>query len=210
VGVPTLFLAAGHGGSDKGNTAAGFIEAEETIKIVESIRKWYAFRRVPTGLGGCVFLNDSLDLVGQLGALGPWKLDAGDLAVDIHLDYKAGARGAMVIVDETTLAQRFGQVFLAEWCRATGIPTAGVGIFDSKLAAKQWRSWSDYGWCAPRWPGVIVELGRMNAGDDMAIVRNPVYQVMAGEIIWHAWQQAKDKLAWEQRLTRLQPQQDAA
>lgn len=188
MGAATLFLAAGHGGADRGNTAAGVVERDELVRIVAGMRLWYRLTGVPQGLGGVVFLDDELDLLGEIKALERWHISTadGDLAVDVHLDYRPGSSGALVIYDEAPQSKRFAERFLSRWCNATGI--RNNGIHRSNVVAPAWRGWDDFGFCRPRqWAGVIIELGCLNSATDLAIVRNPVYQALAAQLAWEAW-----------------------
>ncbi len=191
MGKQTLFIAAGHGGTDKGNTTAGIVERDELIAIVGGMRHWLQQAGYLHGLGGVIFLEDRLDLAGEIAALDAWKLTAadGDMAVDFHLDYRAGRAdgGALVLYDETPYALAFGQQFLTHWCAATGIKNNGN--YRSNVVAKPWRGWDDFGFCRPRWPGVIVELGCLNCAHDMRVVRSPYFQALAAQIALNVWQQ---------------------
>lgn len=187
MGQPTLFIAAGHGGKDRGNVATRYVERDETIDIVAGARSWYRQRGIPQALGGAVFLADSLDLVGEISALTPWRLnDAdGDLALDIHLDYKPGGSGALILYDESAMGRRFAQYFLPRWCALTGIRSNGV--FRSKDVAGPWRGWPDFGFCAQRGPGCIIELGHINNEQDMRAISSPDIRVKLGQLIWESW-----------------------
>lgn len=189
MGQPTLFIAAGHGGQDSGNISAGIVERDELIGIVRGMRAWVRDTGVPQGLGGLVFLNDDLDLIGEIRTLTAWQPSAadGDMAVDFHLDYKPNkpTGGALILYDETPYAKEFSEYFMTRWCAATGI--LNNGIFRSTEVAKAWRGWDDYGFCRPRWPGVIVELGCLNSPSDMAKVRTPYYQHLACQLAINAW-----------------------
>ncbi len=191
MGKQTLFIAAGHGGADVGNTAAGVVERDELIQIVRGMRRWCHLNAVATGLGGVVFLDDVLDLQGEINALEAWKLTAadGDMAIDFHLDYRAGRSdgGALILYDETPYALPFAKLFLQRWCAATGIKNNGG--FRSNEVAKAWRGWPDFGFCRPKWPGVIVELGCLNCASDLAAVRNPYYQAVAVQIALNVWRE---------------------
>jgi N-acetylmuramoyl-L-alanine amidase len=190
MGAQTLFIAAGHGGQDKGNTSAGIIERDELIQIVGGMRKWFADLSVPNGLGGVVFLDDALDLAGEISTLQRWRPTAADsdMAVNVHLDFKPTKAdgGALVLYDETPYARAFSEYFLIRWCKATGI--ANNGVFRSSDVARSWRGWDDFGFCRPGWPGVIVELGCLSHVRDMQIVRNQYYRLLAGQLIYNAWQ----------------------
>lgn len=186
----TLFLTAGHGGSDRGNTAvAGLVERDETIAIVSGMRAWFVAYGIPSGVGGAVFLPDALDLAGQLQRLKLWRLNEadGDLALDFHLDYAANrpSGGAMVIINRYASAQMFADRFLARWCAATGIRSNGIHYGD--VVAPLWRGFTNFGHTAQPWPAAIVELGSLNNAGDMATVRNPVTQALAAQFVYEAW-----------------------
>lgn len=192
MGAKTLFIAAGHGGKDKGNTAVPpYVEADETQKITDQMYVWSTLNGVKRGLGGIVFLDDVLDLLGQVQAMNAWKANSkdGDLGVDIHLDYRRGGRGALVLHDETAQSQQVGLAFLRRWCNQTGIPNNGM--HPSKKFAQENRGFDDFGWCRPReWGGIIVELGCLNSPPDMAIVTNPTYQHLVMQFLWEAFNEA--------------------
>lgn len=187
MGKATLFLAAGHGGTDRGNTSAGIVERDELVAFTGTIRRWYSLIGIPQQLGGAIFLDDELDLLGELKVLETWKLSErdGDLAVDLHLDFRQNSSGALVLYDESAIGRRVGETFLQRWCAATGIRNNGA--YRSADVARPWRGWDDFGFCRPRWPGIIVELGCLNSPNDMAIVRNPLFQALAGQFLWEAW-----------------------
>lgn len=192
VGIQTLFVAAGHGGQDLGNIATGAVERDELVAIIGQMRTWFRRLGVAEGLGGVMFVADELDLVGEVQAISKWGPVAadGDLGVDVHLDYKPNKRngGALVLYDETPYALEFAQRFLARWCAATGI--ANNGAYDHLRAAKEWRGWPDgFGFCRPRWPGVIIELGCLSCPDDMHIVRNPYFRILAGQLMYNVWRE---------------------
>jgi N-acetylmuramoyl-L-alanine amidase len=189
VGKATLFIAAGHGGNDRGNTATGHVERDELIAFTGGMRRWYDALGVRQGLGGVVFLDDKLDLGGEVAAMKPWRASErdGDLAVNIYLDYRARDTrgGALVLYDETTSARTWAEAWLRRWCAATGIRSNGV--HRSTDAARAWRGWPDYGWTAPAWPGVIVELGCLNSPADLAVVRNPFWHAFAAQMVLDVW-----------------------
>lgn len=187
MGKPTLFLAAGHGGADPGNTASGLCERDELIAFTATLRDWYRAMSVPVELGGAIFLDDALALEGELAVLNKWNLKAvdNDLAVDLHLDYKPGASGALILFDESEIGKQVGGHFLLRWCQATGIHNNG--IFRSSEVAGPWRGWDDFGFCRPRWPGIIIELGCINSASDMQVIRHPMYRALAGQFLWEAW-----------------------
>ena len=132
MGAKTLFLAAGHGGTDRGNTSTGLVEAEELRRIVGGMRRMAALLGLPAGLGGIVFLPDELDLAGELRALQGWRPAAadGDLAVDWHLDYRAGGEGALVLVDEQPRSARIAGTSFSRRrspvCSPTGTTTGSA------------------------------------------------------------------------------------
>ena len=190
MGKKTLFMAAGHGGNDRGNVTTGIVERDELIRIAGGMQMWYSMMGIRPQLGGCVFLNDDLDLTGELAALKAWKLREadGDLAVNLHLDYNAARPqgGALMIYDESPTAQRAAEVVLARWCAATGI--VNNGVHRSIEVARRWRNFDDFGFCRPsEYGGLIFELGSLNSKHDMQIVRNPVYQALAAQLLWEAW-----------------------
>ena len=189
MGTSTLFIAAGHGGRDAGNTATGQVERDELLAFAGGIRRWCRAMRIVHGLGGVVFLDDGLDLAGEVAAMRAWKASArdGDLAVDLHLDYRANDTrgGALVLYDETAYTRGWAETWLERWCTATGIRSNGV--HRSTDAARGWRGWPDFGFTAPAWPGVIVELGCLNSPADLAIVRNPFWQAFAAQLLVDTW-----------------------
>lgn len=189
MGSRTLFVAAGHGGNDRGNTSVPpYVEADETQKITDRMYEWATLNGVKRGVGGIVFLDDVLDLLGQLDAMKAWKANSqdGDLGVDIHLDYRKGGRGALVLHDENLISLKVGAAFLRRWCNVTGIPNNG--LHPSKLFAQQNRGFDDFGWCRPReWGGIIIELGCLNSPVDMSICTNPTYQHLAMQFLWEAF-----------------------
>ena len=193
MGEATLFVAAGHGGTDRGNTSAGPIEAGELRRIVGGMRRWSQLAQMRAGLGGLVFLDDGLDLQGELRVLAGGKLTAadGDLAADIHLDYRAAdpGGGALVLYDEAPYARTIAELFLERWCTATGIKSNGG--HRSTAAAGAWRGWRDFGFTAAPWPGLIVELGSLNCERDMVVVRDPLYQALALTLLHDAWRQGR-------------------
>lgn len=189
MGKATLFLTAGHGGADRGNTAAGICERDELIGIVGGMRTWFERYGIAHQVGGGIFLSDALDLAGQLQHLKMWRLKEadGDLALDMHLDY-ASARpsgGAMVIISRHPLAKRFADRFLPRWCQATGIQNNGIHYGD--VVAPKWRGWPNFGHTSQDWPAAIVELGSLNNARDMAMVRSPVMQALAAQFSWEAY-----------------------
>jgi N-acetylmuramoyl-L-alanine amidase len=186
MGKPTLFLAAGHGGTDKGNTTTAYVERDELIVIVDHMVKWLSGYGVPTGVGGYVKIDHSHALSGEIAAITGWKPDGADLALDVHLDYRTGSSGALVIVDQTPIARRFAERWLPRWCARTGIKNNG--IHDSIDWATRQRGWSDMGFCAPRWPGAILELGCLNAPHDMSIVRNDQMRYLCAQLVWETWE----------------------
>lgn len=189
MGKRTLFLAAGHGGPDRGNvTRSGVVERDELLAIVGVMRARFAVRGIPTGVGGAVFLDDILDLGGQMEAMKAWKANSadGDLGLDIHLDNKPGDSGALILYDEAPQSKRFAEMFLPRWCAATGIKSNG--IHRSAEVAQRWRGWDDYGWCRPRdWSGAVVELGCANNQRDLGAVRNHENRLLAANLIWEVW-----------------------
>ncbi len=191
MGAKTLFLSAGHGGADAGNTAAGPVERDELIGIAGGMRRMAALLGYRAGLGGVVFLDDGLDLQGQLAALRGWKPSAadGDLGVDLHLDYHRNrpSGGALVIYDEQERSKRIADVLLQRWCKATGIQSNG--IHRSTEFAQRNRGFPDFGFCAPAWPGIIFELGSLNNARDMSVVRDPFCQALALHLIVEAWRE---------------------
>ena len=192
-GRSTLFLAAGHGGADRGNIATAHVEADELLRFVGGMRRWYAANQQPAGLGGVVVLDDALDLGGQVATLNRWKLQAADrdLALDLHLDYNIQRPdgGALVLYDEHTYCRRFAEWFLARWCAGTGIIPRGC--HRSTEAARRWRGWRDFGFTGMPWPGIIVELGTLNCARDFAIIQDGVYQAFAARLMVEGWQQAQ-------------------
>lgn len=189
MGKQTLVLCAGHGGKDAGNTAAGPIERDEVIAVVDDMQRWLRLRGVPQGLGGAVVLDHRLDLAGELTALQAWKLNAADsdLAVDVHLDHKPGASGALVLYNEAPLAKRVAEQFLQRWCQATGIRNNGA--FYGKAVARQWRGpqWTNFGFLAVPYPAIIIELGCLNSAHDMQVVRSPLHRALAAQVLYEAW-----------------------
>jgi hypothetical protein len=143
-------------------------------------------------LGGLVFLDDSLDLLGQLRALHRWQPSVadGDIAVDVHLDYKASRPrgGALVIHNGVGQAAAIGALFLRRWCAATGIVSNGIHL--GREVAPAWRGWDDFGWTRPRgWPALILELGSLNCASDMAIARDPLAQALLLTLVLEAWRE---------------------
>lgn len=190
MGKRTLFLAAGHGGSDPGNTAAGVIERDELIRFTDGVKRWLTLTHVQIGgAGGVVILDHALDLAGEVTAIGRWRPSAadGDLAINFHLDYRPKdlVGGALGVVDETPYARTFADRFLRSWCLATGIRFNGVHA--SKAAAASWRGWDDFGFCRPAWPGLILELGCLSHPPDLVIVRDPLCQALAAQLIKDVW-----------------------
>lgn len=190
MGSATLMVCAGHGGNDRGNTSTGYVERDELITIKQSITTWLRLKQVPLGIGGIVLIDDSLDLEKEIQAITELNANVldGDLAIDLHLDYQPGtiSGGALAIYDETLLSKHFGMVFLERWCSTTGIPNRG--IHRSSTVAPLWRGWEDFGFCKPSWPGVIIELGTLNAQHDMEILQSPIYQAFIGELLWECWE----------------------
>lgn len=186
MGKPTLFIAAGHGGTDKGNTTTRFCEADELIVIVDHMTKWLDNYGISSGVGGYVQIDHTHALQGEIGAINAWKPDGGDLAIDVHLDYRNGSSGALVIVDESEIGMKWSKLFLDRWCNRSGIKNNG--IHDSKVWATTQRGWTDMGFCRPRWPGVILELGCLNSNHDMSIVKNDLMRYVAAQFMWEAWQ----------------------
>lgn len=191
MGHKTLFLAAGHGGTDPGNTAAGIAERDELIGIVSGMRRWSRLRLLPQGLGGLVFLDDGLDLRGQLRALYGWRPSVadGDLAIDLHLDYDARRPrgGALAIHNGVGQAAALGALVLRRWCAATGIVSNGIHL--GRQVAPAWRGWDDFGWTRPRaWPAIILELGSLSCASDMAIARDPLAQALVLTLLIEAWE----------------------
>lgn len=191
MGKSTVFIAAGHGGQDCGNTASGAVERDELLGITQGVRDWYGALNITPGLGGAVFLDDQLDLAGEVAALKPWKLDQGDLAIDLHLDFKPAKErgGALVLHNGRPLAQRFARAFLPRWCELTGIISNGV--FLGPEVAPLWRGWDNFGFLRPPWPSVIIELGCLNAPHDMQQVRNPLFQHVLGQVVWETFNQVR-------------------
>lgn len=190
MGHKSLFLAAGHGAADPGNTAAGIVERDELIGIAAGMRRWSRLRGQRLGLGGLIFLDDNLDLLGQLRALHRWRpsTDDGDLAIDLHLDYnnKRPRGGALVIHNGVGQAAALGALILRTWCSATGIVSNGLHL--GRQVAPPWRGWDDYGWTRPRdWPALILEIGSLNCASDMATVRDPMAQALLLTLITEAW-----------------------
>jgi hypothetical protein len=190
MGKRTLFLAAGHGGNDRGNTSAGVNERDELITFTNGVKRWLDLTHTQIGgAGGVVILDHKLDLAGEIKEIGRWTPSStdGDLAINFHLDYrpKDMAGGALAIVDETPYARTFAEQFLRDWCLATGIRFNGVHY--SKQAAAAWRGWDDYGFCRPTWPGLILELGCLSHAPDLAIVRDVMCQALAAQIIKDVW-----------------------
>ena len=189
MGKQTLFVCAGHGGTDPGNTATGVVERDELIGIVGGMRRWATLLQVPQGLGGVVFLDDGLDLPGQVRVLQRWGASAadGDLAVDLHLDYRRDrpGGGALVIHNGVGGARTLGAEFLRRWCAHTGTTSNGVHL--GREVAPAWRGWKDFGWTRQRWPAVIVELGSLNSERDMATVRDPFCQALALMLLQEVW-----------------------
>lgn len=197
MGKSTLFFAAGHQGGnapdrDRGNVSvAGVIEADELVAIVGTMRRWVSGLGIAQGLGGVVFLDDALALQGQIEVLNEWKPTAADhdMCIDWHLDYKPNtpAGGALVIYDDAPLSQRFAEVWLQRWCKATGIVSNGCHL--STVAAPAWRNWPDFGFCRPAWPGIIVEMGCLSTPRDLAIVRDPFYRALAAQLAIDVWRE---------------------
>lgn len=186
MGKPTLFIAAGHGDDDPGNSSVpGVVERDELITIVGRIKRWHILNGRSINVGGCVFIDDRHKLQGEIDAIRAWKPDDRDLAVDVHLDYGGSGRGALALIDGSELARAWSHAFLPRWCAATGIVFRG--IHDSRQFAQANRSWPDFGFTGAAFPGVIVELGHMDNVFDLEIVRDPIYQVLAGEFMWQAW-----------------------
>ncbi len=183
MGQKTLFVAAGHGGTDCGNTAAGIVERDELIAIVRDMRAWFKQRALPNALGGYIITPDELDLKGELAYLAPWKLSRadGDLAVDVHLDYRPNSSGALVLHNGGS-AKTFADRFLPAWCRAAGIRNNGVHYGPD--VAMAWRGWPNFGFLAVDYPAVIIELGCLNDPQDMEKVRRPIVRHLLAELIW--------------------------
>ena len=188
MGQRTLFIAAGHGGNDRGNTSGNYIERDENLKITHGMYNWCVLNQVPMGIGGVLFLDDALDLLGENAFLKAVKANKkdGDYAIDIHLDWRPKGSGALVIVDEDPYGRSFSEGFLRRWCTTTGI--VNNGVHDSKQWATKQRGWDDMGFCRPPAYGAgIWELGCLNHIPDMKIVQNPVYQALVMQFIWEAW-----------------------
>lgn len=190
MGHKSLFLAAGHGGADAGNTAAGVVERDELLAIAGGMRRWSRLRQQQQGLGGLIFLDDDLDLLGQLRVLHRWRPSTGDgdLAVDLHLDYNRNRPrgGALVIHNGVGQAAAIGALILRRWCAATGIVSNGLHL--GRQVAPLWRGWDDFGWTRPRaWPALILELGSLNCASDMTTVRDPLAQVLLLTLVLEAW-----------------------
>lgn len=189
MGRKTLFLAAGHGGSDPGTTAAGSVERDELLAIVGGMRRWSRLRQQPQGLGGLIFLDDGLDLLGQLRSLYRWRPSVadGDLAIDLHLDYNVNRPrgGALAIHNGVGPAAALGARVLRHWCAATGIVSNGIHL--GRQVAPLWRGWDDFGWTRPGWPALILELGSLNCASDMLIARDPLAQALLLTLVIEAW-----------------------
>lgn len=198
MGKPTLFIAAGHGGTDRGNVSTQYVEAACTKAFVDSMRAWTHAQRIPLGLGGVVFLSHELDLAGQIEYMeqAGASLSDGDWGVDIHFDYAASPkrRGAMAIADTSIIAREAARQFLVEWQLQTGIPNNGVA--DSKTWAQRSRRWgpgSDMGWCRPAiWGGTILELGFLSSAADMMILLQAHVPGIAMDILWNSWLRVRD------------------
>lgn len=196
MGASTLFVCAGHGGADKGNTMGKYVERDELIRVVDTMHSLWRGMGIVHGVGGQVTIPHNLNLAGEIPAIQAWKPDLGDLALDIHLDWRgaSGGSGAMVIVDETVMGNLWAVEFLERWCRLTGIKKGPIA--DSKTWAQEVRKWgpgSDMGFCRPRFPGVIVELGCMNSESDMRVIQNPAMIQALGVLIWDTWIKFRSK-----------------
>jgi N-acetylmuramoyl-L-alanine amidase len=191
VGIPTLFLAAGHGDEDRGAKADGLREADLLIAFVGGMREARAACGAPARLGGVVFLDDALDLAGELQALKAWKPTAQDrdLCIDFHLDFKPGTSGALVLYDEQPVSKRFAKLWQQRWCALTGIKDNG--IHPAKASARAWRGWDDYGWTRPDWPGCIVELGCVNSAFDRMRIAQRVVRTSAMALAWQCYREAR-------------------
>lgn len=187
MGKPTLFIDTGHGAQDRGNVTTAFVEAEELRQFTTSMEAWArSTGKVVNRAGGIVFVNRGLALADSIRHIqDDWKADGGDLCVDVHLDYNAGTSGALVIVDQTANMRVLAEKLLAMWCAATGLKNRGV--HDSKVAARNWRKWNDYGFTAAPFPGWIFEAGCLNSPGDMAVCRQRYYQALAMELLWEVW-----------------------
>lgn len=183
----TLFIAAGHGGRDMGASAHGYYEANIMIRFVRTMHQEAIRRQYKLGLGGIVFLDESLDLLGQLGALKAWSpnVEDGDLAFDLHMDFKPGTSGGLMLVDETDLARNVGRRVQTLWTDATGIKNNG--IHDAKTSAVAWRGFSDFGWTRPAWPAGIWELGCINSIKDIRKVLDPKNAALAMNMLHTEW-----------------------
>ncbi len=188
----TLFIAAGHGGTDPGNTSTEFIERDEVITVVDIMERWYRATAEPVKInevGGIIFIDHRHALPGEIQAIEAWKPDAGDLGINVHLDFKKNNSGALILTDDAPLSKAFSELFLPQWCAMTHIKNNGV--WDSKQAAKAWRGWPDYGFCARTWPGIILELGCLSSPADMKCVRDRLNQCLLAHLIWKTWEEVK-------------------
>jgi N-acetylmuramoyl-L-alanine amidase len=192
MGKSTIVYASGHGGHDKGNTTTGIIERDELISITAGMRRWFELNNHPIQqAGGVVFIDNGLELAGELTAIRDWKLNAADddLAINGHLDYRRGGSGALVICNQLPLAQQVARQFLARWCEETGIRNNGV--HDSKRWARTQRGWNNMGFCAVNYPAIIVEFGCLNSEFDMQRVRDGVNQALAAQLFWETWRSCR-------------------
>lgn len=191
MGTPTLFLAAGHGGTDHGATANDHREADLLIQFIGGMRAARTARGLKAGLGGVVFLDDALDLAGELAFLKEWKLTAQDqdLCIDFHLDFKPRNSGALVLYDEQPVSFQFARLWQQRWCALTGIKNNG--IHPAKQSAQAWRGWDDFGWTRPPWPGVIVELGCVNSRFDRERINQRTIQAEAMTLAYVCWCEAR-------------------
>jgi N-acetylmuramoyl-L-alanine amidase len=192
VPIPTLFYAAGHGGKDAGNTSAGYNERDELIRIAGHIAEWYRLLGIPPGLGGAVKLDDRYDVKGEVKQLKKWQLTPHqDLAVDLHLDYRDGKGGALMLVDDTLEAQTWAQYVHPRWCKATGIKDNG--IHNAQHWAQTQRGFPDFHFTAQDWPGVIWELGCMTCAADMDCLKEHHFCLLAGQLMWDGWRFVRSK-----------------
>lgn len=192
MGQPTLLIAAGHGVDDPGNTTTGHIERDELIHITAGMRRWFELNQYRLQqVGGVVFIDNQLALAGEVHAIRAWRPRAadGDVAINIHLDYRRGGSGALAICNQFALAQRLSHDFLEAWCKATGIKNNGV--HDSRTWARTQRGWNDMGFCAVDWPAIILELGCLNSDSDMTLVLDAQIQALAAQLLGTKWAAAR-------------------
>lgn len=158
----TLFISAGHGGSDPGATGNGYVERELTIElrqlIVNELNK----------LGITPRIDDNRNALAQTLAWLRGKFKSKDILLDIHWNasHNTTARGAEIIVpDKASQFEILLSNSLLKVLTDIGFRNRGV-----KPESETFRK--RLGWMRPNAENVLIEVCFITNTSDMMLYVN--------------------------------------